>query len=353
MKSNQINNMKKLITLICVFAIFACKQEPKDYATISGKITNPDDSKTITIFQGRDFSKEIKLNDDGTFNDTLKVEEGVYTFKHGDGYGQVYLKNDNETSFTLDSKEFDKTLKFQGDDANRSNFYIQNSLIAEKYLTDNIFDASEADFTAAMNNVKADYEGLKSKFPDLDASFFFDEDKKIEKIIKSYTNYFQSKLAMRKEFPAGKPSPTFVNYENYKGGTTSLNDFKGKYVYVDVWATWCGPCKREIPSLKKLEKEYHGKNIEFVSISVDNGRGYKDRSPELAKEGWKKMVADKQLGGVQLYSDKAFESDFILAYKIKGIPRFILIDPQGNIVNADAPRPSSPAIKKLFNTLNI
>lgn len=345
--------MKKLTALLVVLTIFACKLEPKEYATISGKIENMDDSKTITIFQGRNYSKEIALNEDGTFQDTLKIEEGIFAFKHGDEYGQIYLKNGNETSFTLDTKQFDESLNFEGDDSSRSNFYLKNSLIVEKHLTDGIFDATEAEFNAAINNLNSDYENLKSNYNELDASFFFDEDKKLERTLKSYTDYFQSKLAMRKAFPPGKPSPSFENYENYKGGTTSLSDFKGKYVYVDVWATWCGPCKREIPSLKKLEKEFHGKNIEFVSISVDNGRGYKDRSPELAKEGWKKMIVEKELGGVQLYSDKAFQSDFIQAYKIQGIPRFILIDPQGNIVNADAPRPSSPALKELFNSLNI
>src|SRR5690606_24488004 len=72
----------------------------------------------------------------------------------------------------------------------------------------------------------------------------------------------------------GNPSPKF-NYENHKGGTTSLDDLKGKFVYIDVWATWCGPCKAEIPFLKEVEKKYHGKNIEFVSISIDNEKNTK------------------------------------------------------------------------------
>lgn len=139
----------------------------------------------------------------------------------------------------------------------------------------------------------------------------------------------------------GKLSPKFIGYENIKGGTTSLDDLKGKYVYVDVWATWCGPCKVEIPSLKALEKEYHKENIVFVSISVDK---------TTDREKWIAMVNDKELKGVQLFADKSWSSDFVQGYLIKGIPRFILIDPQGNIVNSNAPRPSSDKIKALLNT---
>ena len=73
----------------------------------------------------------------------------------------------------------------------------------------------------------------------------------------------------------------------------------------------------------------------------------------MSKQGWRKMIEDRDMGGIQLFSDNAFESDFVMAYKISGIPRFILIDPEGNIVNADAPRPSSPALIDLFNSLNI
>ncbi len=142
----------------------------------------------------------------------------------------------------------------------------------------------------------------------------------------------------------GQTSPKFVNYENYAGGTTSLDDLKGKYVYIDVWATWCGPCKREIPFLKEVESNYHGKNIEFVSLSIDKE---KDHS------AWQKMIVDKELGGIQVFADNDWNSKFVQDYLIKGIPRFILVDPNGDIVNSNAPRPSENELVELFEELDI
>lgn len=142
----------------------------------------------------------------------------------------------------------------------------------------------------------------------------------------------------------GKPSPTFVNYRNHAGGTMSSQDLKGKYAYIDVWATWCGPCIKEIPSLKKVEEKYHNKNIQFVSVSIDKEKDF---------EKWKTMVSNKELGGIQLFADNDWNSKFVKDYEIQGIPRFILIDPNGNIVDSNAPRPSDPALIDLFEALNI
>ena len=138
-----------------------------------------------------------------------------------------------------------------------------------------------------------------------------------------------------------KPAPDF-NFENYKGGKTKLSDFKGKYVYIDNWATWCGPCRMEIPFLQKIEEKYHGKNIEFVSISIDEMKNH---------DKWKTFVKEKQLGGVQLMADKDWSSDFIRAFDINSIPRFILIGPDGKVVDADAKRPSDPGLTTQLDEL--
>ena len=142
----------------------------------------------------------------------------------------------------------------------------------------------------------------------------------------------------------GKASPKFFDYKNHKGGTTSLDDLKGKYVYIDVWATWCGPCVREIPALKKIEAQYHDKNIEFVSISID-------KASDFTK--WQNMVTDRELQGIQLFADNDWNSSFVKDYGINGIPRFILLDPNGNIVNPDAPRPSDPNLVKVLGELGV
>ncbi|MFC2496981.1 TlpA family protein disulfide reductase [Capnocytophaga granulosa] len=138
----------------------------------------------------------------------------------------------------------------------------------------------------------------------------------------------------------GSPSPKFSNYENFNGGTTSLDDFKGKVTYIDIWATWCLPCRGEIPALKELEKKFHGKDVAFVSISIDQN-----------KDEWKEFVKSEDLKGVQLFAENAFESQFIQDYGIRQIPTFIIIDKEGKIVNADAPRPSSNEITGLLEGL--
>lgn len=172
-------------------------------------------------------------------------------------------------------------------------------------------------------------------------------------VAKAYSNFMAlvtnkearkniSEVYANMQMMASKAMAPDFTYATVDDKKVSLSDLKGKYVYIDVWATWCGPCKAEIPFLQKIEKEYHGKNIHFVSLSVDR----------MADKGkWISYVKDHQLGGIQLMADKDFNSDFIKKFNIAAIPRFILIDPKGAIVSGDAARPSDPALKTLLDSL--
>ncbi len=335
--------MKKLlITLTALLLLTACENEPKkkDYATLSGKITNATGNELKIINNHNQTIKTIAINDDGTFKDTLKVSNGIYNLSDGNEYAALYLENDYDINITLDTKEFDETLTFTGNGSDGS-IYLAKKMLLQEQTFENINDfyaLEKPEFTKALEKKKADFIDLKGQYKNLDSTLVVQDSKDTEGLFKFLASRYDKMFKMSKL--KGTPSPKFTNYENHKGGTTSLDDLKGKYVYVDVWATWCGPCKREIPYLKEVEKEFHGKNIEFVSISIDKIG---------AHEAWKNMVTEKKLGGIQLFAGDDLQ--FVNDYGIEGIPRFILIDNKGDIINPDAPRPSNPNLTKVLNGL--
>lgn len=169
---------------------------------------------------------------------------------------------------------------------------------------------------------------------------------KYKDIINKYSKYFlradqrARAAAIEAKMSIYKPGAKASNftYPDVNGKQVSLTDFKGKLVLVDIWATWCGPCVKEIPSLKKLEEEFHGKDVVFLSVSVDDDKD---------KEKWKKFIANEQLGGVQVFA--ARNSQIAKDYKVSGIPRFMLFDKSGNIIDIDSPRPSDPKLKDTLN----
>lgn len=139
----------------------------------------------------------------------------------------------------------------------------------------------------------------------------------------------------------GKKAPNF-GFTDLNNKVYSLDNFLGKTVYIDVWATWCGPCLRELPYLEALVKEMKNrKDVVVMSVSID----------EMGQT-WKNMVQSKNMKGNQYHVQGAWQSDLNQQYKISGIPRFILIDKNGNIANANAPRPSSGVVAKLIDEVS-
>lgn len=132
------------------------------------------------------------------------------------------------------------------------------------------------------------------------------------------------------------------DFEGPDGERVKIGDFAGKYLYIDIWATWCGPCKAEIPYLKKLEEQMEGKNIEFLSISVDK-KGDRDK--------WLAMIEDMGLGGHHAISPNTTNHEFFLFYGVTGIPRFMLVGPDGTLLMSRARRPSEPILLKQLEEL--
>jgi thiol-disulfide isomerase/thioredoxin len=170
-----------------------------------------------------------------------------------------------------------------------------------------------------------------------------------ETVLEQYSRYKQISANKKR---LGELDKIFSEYDKLSAGNPSvewsfpdanekiysLSSFRGKYVYIDVWASWCGPCKQEIPHFKSLKEKFKGRNIEFVAISVDE-----------SKKDWLSAIESSQLTGIQLWA-AGWENPLCDFFKITGIPRFILIDKNGKIINANADRPSGD-IEEVLNNL--
>lgn len=132
----------------------------------------------------------------------------------------------------------------------------------------------------------------------------------------------------------GTPFPADVVLKDKDGNVVDFASFKGKYVYIDVWASWCGPCIKQIPYLQKMEEELQNENVVFLSVSVD-----------AKQDPWLKKMEALNLHGNQLWDSN---SQLCNSLNISGIPFFLIYDAEGNLHMYDAPRPSQGEGLKLM-----
>lgn len=438
-------NFHKFLTILTTLALtyslnVIYSQDLSSYVRLSGEITNPNSDK-ITI-RGNGYIKVIDVNTNGTFDDTLVIKEGNFTFYDTKESTAMYLAPGYRLDISLDGKEFDETLKYSGIGEKPNNFNASYFLFNEKNAIDSetykkmenqeyfdyelkthaslmkLLNESEIENEKFLENQadKFRFQMLNNLITKLGEDYFAGKtkgiitqymDSEIDKIdfkdsvlfasnndyryflssyfvagltsgdLKTLELYNEELLEMQKKsivttlkrgisfynmekldlyyqtyvklasndkginrikekydriktLKKGSPSPSF-NYPDSSGKNISLESLKGKLVYVDVWATWCGPCKAQIPFLKQLEEKYREEDIAFVSLSIDQLKN-------ISK--WKDMIVDKELEGIQIIADKAWRSKFVTDYVIEGIPRFILIDKDGNLMDPMAPRPA-------------
>lgn len=153
----------------------------------------------------------------------------------------------------------------------------------------------------------------------------FRRDVRHEDYVKLVDNRYKKTIPVRN----GALAPEIVGYD-LTGDEMKLSDFRGKYVYIFVWASWCAPCKVELPHYERLVEEYGRKNIEFLGVSVDE---------ETSR--WRNSFNYNNYPGSQMLVRGNWGSPMITNYKLKSVPQFILIDPQGEILTLEAPKPSA------------
>ena len=279
------------------------------------------------------YSKDFYLGSIEDYNLALRKYKSLI-FQYSNSISDTAFINqqsneiDNIIAYWKNRKE-----KFMiSNEADIREFLFEKNLVNQKYNWWAIEDTIDID---SFNEIISEYENsIKLLIKKL-----VNDDESISKQLEILTDEIDSKRERKLSIinkPQNGESYIDFSYENTTGEDVSLSSFNGSLVYVDVWATWCGPCKAEIPYLKTLEQDYHEQNIVFLSVSVDTN-----------KDEWLKMVKEEELGGIQLWADGW--SQITKDYAIFGIPRFMLFSEDGKVISNDAPRPSNEEIRELFD----
>ena len=328
-------NIQKITLLSALTLLFACAEKPAG-VTISGTIENRTADSVAFKVAGKDTTFYAAIDTMSCYNyfkADFELDTAAYVyFIHGEESSAMYLHGDEYITMSVNTEEFDESITYKGSP--------ESSFLAKKYLTE-----EDADFWSKLYSTTwEDFQPLLEahnnlvleELHTLTNEGFISKEKEV---MQQMSEYFERTITTFAKLPQpGTPAIDFT-YEDRTGKSHSLSDFKGNVVYVDVWATWCGPCKREIPFLQELEADFHGKDLTFLSVSVDDDR-----------TAWEVMLDEKEMGGVQLIGDKGWGSELMQSYAINGIPRFLLIDKEGNIISLMAPRPSSEEIRELLDS---
>ena len=357
--------MKKIsikVLMAVVFSVFfmACKQEAGWEVTVRGKVGFPQQGEIELVEMKQDGSgkkEPITLTENYTYEKKIRIiEPGYYRLSF---YGKQFV------TFILDKSD----VEVNADGNNANGFFEvkgspdQDLIMKVQSVMNNVQNSPdlmqlETEFSLASSNqdlpriteLQNEYMRIITKGHDLVAAILNDQPVSLAVINllqqntlldrdKYYELYVSTADKLKKEWPDYAASKEFVamvdkmkvtaigqvtpeiEMPNPDGQVIKLSSLRGKYVLVDFWAKWCGPCRRENPNVVKAYNKYKTKGFEVFGVSLDRN-----------KEDWVQAIQEDGLTWTQVSDLKYFESKAASDFNITAIPFSILLDPQGKII---------------------
>jgi peroxiredoxin len=359
--------MKKLILLFLTGLFLSCdshsqpsqaqtQQGNAQEVSVSGKIKYPNNGYVVLTelkdngFQAID---SVKLKKDNTFLLKKKVSEP--------GFYMLNFFNQQKVLVILDKKNLEVTA-----DGNNpaGNFSLKGSkevedlqkiTIAQNDLQGKVNNlgakfqqANERKDEKAREKIQAEYFSLQADFntrikglireigpnlaswyatnllnPEEEYVFLDSLSKEFEREMPNskFVKEFKTKLAPYKNVVAVGQAAPEISLNNPDGKAVSLSSLRGKYVLIDFWASWCGPCRQENPNVVRMYNKFKGKNFEIFGVSLDK-----------SKEKWIEAIQKDELSWVHVSDLQYWQSAGAQAYGVQSIPATFLIDPTGKVI---------------------
>lgn len=304
------------IWAVAALLLAGCQEAPKGYV-INGEVTGMPEGKIyLKSFRNKMFFDV----------DTAEVKDGKFTFQGEVDqpllYGLATESMNYPVQFFLENRPMEVKLSADGE-----NVTVENSPVNEVFQTN-----AEKIFADGYN-----IDSLVTRYPDSPAAAFYlyryftyqlplDSLKAVRaKLSPSlatspYVIDLDDIILKLENVQIGKTAPEF-SLPDTAGVNVSLSDFRGKYVLLDFWASWCPPCRRENPNVVKAFQENKDKNFTILGISLDNN-----------KSKWLKAIADDGLTWTHVSDLKYWDSEIPALYGVRGIPANVLLDPEGVII---------------------